>query len=191
MGSLKVTVSVMQFLIFSSLLVAAHAQLVAYPNGAVAPFDPNNAAATKEHFAALAEAGSIVNPYTTHAQDLAVPVVVPAAGLYYGKRSVDPQVAIATAQHYAAKAAYGSYVPLAGAANVHPPAALVYGRKKREADPQLLVGAYPYYHPYAYAPVAVAPFVAHPNGAVVPLEPEDVVRARADHLAAVAEALKA
>merc|ERR1711884_949589 len=92
MGSLKVTVSVMQFLIFSSLLVAAHAQLVAYPNGAVAPFDPNNAAATKEHFAALAEAGSIVNPYTTHAQDLAVPVVVPAAGLYYGKRSADPQV---------------------------------------------------------------------------------------------------
>merc|ERR1711978_706302 len=203
MGSLKVTVSVMQFLIFSSLLVAAHAQLVAYPNGAVAPFDPNNAAATKEHFAALAEAGAIVNPYTTHAQDLAVPVVVPAAGLYYGKRSADPQVvgadglvtypnvAIATAQHYAAKAAYGSYVPLAGAANVHPPAALVYGRKKREADPQLLVGAYPYFAPYAYAPVAVAPFVAHPNGAVVPLEPEDVVRARADHLAAVAEALKA
>merc|ERR1711962_1949200 len=202
MGSLKVTVSVMQFLIVSSLLVAAHAQLVAYPNGAVAPFDPNNAAATKEHFAALAEAGSIVNPYTTHAQDLAVPVAIPAS-LYYGKRSADPQVvgadglvtypnvAVATAQHYAAKAAYGSYVPLAGAANVHPPAALVYGRKKREADPQLLVGAYPYFHPYAYAPVAVAPFVAHPNGAVVPLEPEDVVKARADHLAAVAEALKA
>merc|ERR1711978_20436 len=212
MGSLKVTVSVMQFLIFSSLLVAAHAQLVAYPNGAVAPFDPNNAAATKEHFAALAEAGAIVNPYTTHAQDLAVPVVVPAAGLYYGKRSADPQVvgadglvtypngavapfdpnvAIATAQHYAAKAAYGSFVPLAGAANVHPPAAFVYG--KRDADPQVHFGAFPfpYYHPYAFAPVAVAPFVAHPNGAVVPLEPEDVVKARADHLAAVAEALKA
>merc|ERR1711884_974485 len=210
MGSLKVTVSVMQFLIFSSLLVAAHAQLVAYPNGAVAPFDPNNAAATKEHFAALAEAGAVVNPYNTHAQDLAVPHLV--APLYYGKRSAEPQVlgtdglvtypngarapfdpnvAVATAQHYAAKAAYGSWVPLAGAANVHPPAAFLYGRKKREADPQLLVGAYPYYHPYAYAPVAVAPFVAHPNGAVVPLEPEDVVRARADHLAAVAEALKA
>merc|ERR1712115_462055 len=209
MGSLKVTVSVMQFLIFSSLLVAAHAQLVVYPNGAVAPFDPNNAAATKEHFATLAEAGAVVNPYNTHAQDLAVPYL--SAPVYYGKRSAEPQVvgtnglvtypngavapfdpnlALATAQHYAAKAAYGSYVPLAGAANVHPPAALVYGRKKREADPQLLVGAYPYYHPYAYAPVAVAPFVAHPNGAVVPLEPEDVVKARADHLAAVAEALK-
>ena len=65
------------------MLVAARAQLVVYPNGAVAPFDPNNAAATKEHFAALAEAGSVVNPYTTHAQDLAVPVAIPA-GLYYG-----------------------------------------------------------------------------------------------------------
>merc|ERR1711962_1719357 len=192
MGSLKVTVSVMQFLIVSSLLVAAHAQLVAYPNGAVAPFDPNNAAATKEHFAALNEAGAAVNPYFTHAQDLAVAAPVTYAGLpiagIYGrkKRSADPQVlgadglvtypngavapfdpnvAIATANHYAAKAAYGSWVPLEGAANVHPPAALVYGRKKREADPQLLVGAYPYFHPYAYAPVAVAPFVGHPTGA--------------------------
>merc|ERR1712168_565829 len=212
MGSYKVFVSVMQFLILSSVLVAAHAQLVVYPNGAVAPFDPNNAAATKEHFAALAEAGSVVNPYNTHAQDLAVHHLV--APVYYGKRSAEPQVvgadglvtypngavapfdpnvALATAQHSAAKAAYGSWVPLAGAANVNPPAALVYGRKKREADPQVFVGAYP--HPYAYAfapvPVAVAPYVAHPNGAVVPLEPEDVVKARADHLAAVAEALKA
>merc|ERR1712241_1069431 len=194
MGSLKVTVSVMQFLIFSSLLVAAHAQLVAYPNGAVAPFDPNNAAATKEHFAALAEAGAVVNPYTTHAQDLAVPHLVADGLVTYPNGAVapfDPNVALATAQHYAAKAAHGSWVPLAGAANVHPPAALVYGRKKREADPQVFVGAYHYPYAYAFAPVAVAPFVAHPNGAVVPLEPEDVVKARADHLAAVAEALKA
>merc|ERR1711874_685229 len=178
-------------------------------NGAVAPFDPNNAAATKEHFAALAEAGAAVNPYNTHAHELAVPYL--AAPLYYGKRSAEPQVlgadglvtypngavapfdpnvALATAQHYAAKAAYGSWVPLAGAANVHPPAALVYGRKKREAEPQV---AFPYFAPYGYAfaPVPVTPLVAHPNGAVVPLEPEDVVKARADHLAAVAEALKA
>ena len=55
------------------------AQLVAYPNGAVAPFDPNNAAATQDHFEALAEAGSIVNPYNTHAQNLLV-----AAPVYYG-----------------------------------------------------------------------------------------------------------
>merc|ERR1711936_429139 len=145
MGVSNVLVAVMQFLILSSVLVAAQAQLVVYPNGAVAPFDPNNAAATKEHFAALAEAGSVVNPYTTHAQDLAVTHLAAPAPLYYsgfGKRSAEPQVlgadglvtypngavapfdpnvAVATAQHYAAKAAHGSWVPLAGAANVHPP----------------------------------------------------------------------
>merc|ERR1739844_433819 len=211
MGQLTVSVSVMQFLILSGVLAAAQAHLVVYPNGAVAPFDPNNAAATKEHFAALAEAGSIVNPYNTHAQDLAVPYL--AAPLYYGKRSAEPQVvgadglvtypngavapfdpnvALATAQHYAAKAAYGSWVPLAGAANVHPPAAFVYGRKKREAEPQFLAAPYyAHFAPYAFAPVPFTPLVAHPNGAVVPLEPEDVVKARADHLAAVAEALEA
>merc|ERR1711931_106245 len=183
MGSYKVFVSVMQFLILSSVLVAAHAQLVVYPNGAVAPFDPNNAAATKEHFAALAEAGANVNPYNTHAQDLAVPHLV--APLYYGKRSAEPQVvgadglvtypngavapfdpnvALATAQHYAAKAAYGSWVPLAGAANVHPPAVpalpyALYGRKKREADPQLL--AYPYAgFGYSLPLLPLAPLVA-------------------------------
>merc|ERR1712055_589202 len=68
-------------------------------------------------------------------------------------------------------------------------------RKKREADAQvLLAGAHPYAYGYAGLPLAlpvVAPFVAHPNGALVPLEPEDVVKARADHLAAVAEALEA
>merc|ERR1719151_167410 len=138
-------VSAMQFLILSCVLAASQAQLVFYPNGAVAPFDPNNAAATKEHFAALAEAGSIVNPYHTHAQDLAVPHLV--APLYYGKRSAEPQVlgadglvtypngavapfdpnvALATAQHYNAKAAYGSWAPLEGAANVHPAAVATY-----------------------------------------------------------------
>merc|ERR1712038_15320 len=211
---------IMQFLIASSLFAAAASQLVVYPNGAVAPYDPNNAAATKEHFEALNEAGAVVNPYFTHAQDLAVPAPVVYAGLplagVYGrkKRSADPQVlgadglvtypngavapfdpnvALATAQHYQAKAAYGSWVPLEGAANVHP--AAVPGRKKREADAQvLLAGAYPYAYGYAGLPYAlpvVAPFVAHPNGAVVPLEPKDVVDARADHLKAVAEALKA
>merc|ERR1712025_423275 len=157
MGTVGTLSSVMQYLILSVVgvsLATVSGQLVAYPNGAVAPFDPNNAAATKEHFAALSEAGAVVNPYNTHAQDLAIPHLV--APLYYGKRSAEPQVlgadglvtypngavapfdpnvALATAQHYAAKAAHGSWVPLAGAANVHPPAAFVYGRKKREAEP--------------------------------------------------------
>merc|ERR1711868_27082 len=157
MGTVGTLSSVMQYLILSVVgvsLATVSGQLVAYPNGAVAPYDPNNAAATKEHFAALNEAGAVVNPYFTHAQDLVVP-----APLFYGKRSADaqqlvtypngavapfdPNVALATAQHYAAKA-------------------------------------------YALAPFA--PLVAHPNGAVVPAEPKDVVDARAEHLAAVAEA---
>merc|ERR1712187_805539 len=103
----------------------------------------------------------------------------------------DPNVALATAHGYAVAAASGSPVPLAGSANVHPPAAFVYGRKKREAEPQYLAAPYPYYAPYAFAPIPVSPLVADPNCAVVPLEPEDVVKARADHLAAVAEALEA
>merc|ERR1712013_132195 len=78
-------------------------------------------------------------------------------------------------------------------AYVHDPAG--DARKKRDADAQvLLAGAYPYAYGYAGLPLAlpvVAPFVAHPNGALVPLEPADVVKARADHLAAVAEALEA
>merc|ERR1711887_418912 len=203
MGSVVGHPLIMQFLIASSLFAAAASQLVVYPNGAVAPYDPNNAAATKEHFEALNEAGAVVNPYFTHAQDLAVPTPVVYAGLplagVYGrkKRSADPQVlgadglvtypngavapfdpnvALATANHYAAKALHGSWVPLEGAANVHPAA----------------VAAYPYgYAGLPYALPVVAPFVAHPNGAIVPLEPADVVKARADHLAAVAEALTA
>merc|ERR1711937_604991 len=60
-------------------------------------------------------------------------------------------------------------------------------RKRRSADPQFLpyAAGYPFL-PYAYA---VAPFVAHPNGALVPLEPKDVLDARAEHLQAVADAL--
>ena len=38
------------------------------------------------------------------------------------------------------------------------------------------------------AKVAAGGLVAHPNGAVVPVEPADVIKARADHLAAVASA---
>merc|ERR1711937_951398 len=206
MGSLGLRGLVtMQFLILASGLVASiSAQLVAYPNGAVAPFDPNNAAATKEHFEALSEAGAVVNPYFTHAQGLAAPYLVPQ--VLYGRKKrqaidadglvtypngarapFDPNVALATANHYAAKA--------------HPPAVpAVYGypllgRKRRSADAQLLASpllGLPYAAGYPVLPYALpyAPLVAHPNGAVVPLEPKDVVDARAEHLQAVADALK-
>merc|ERR1711934_833967 len=205
---------IMQFLIVGSLFVAgASAQLVHYPNGAIAPYDPNNAAATAAHLEATAEAGKLINPFGVHATGLVHPVH------YYGKREAqvldpatnlvtypngavapfDPNVAAATAYHYSAKAAHG-YYPFLGAANVHPAAAVVYGRKKREAQVpvNLVTGVTathvvnPYFgglfgHHLALAPVT-SPFTAHPNVALVPQEPADVVEAREAHLAAVAEA---
>merc|ERR1712013_491784 len=125
------------------------------------------------------------------------------------KREADAQLLLPAAYPYALPYAYhplssGLVYPVAetyvhdasgdvAEEYVHAPAG--DARKKREADAQvLLAGAYPYAYGYAGLPYAlpvVAPFVAHPNGAVVPLEPKDVVDARADHLKAVAEALKA
>merc|ERR1719278_2526580 len=197
----------MQFLIVGSLFVAgASAQLVHYPNGAVAPYDPNNAAATAAHLQATAEAGKLINPFGVHASGLVHPVH------YYGKREAqvldpatnlvtypngavapfDPNVAVATANHYAAKAAHG-YYPFIGAANVHPAAAVHYGKREAQVPVNLVTGlaatSYLGYfgHHFGVVPVT-SPFTAHPNGALVPEEPADVVEARAAHLAAVAEA---
>merc|ERR1711970_1171481 len=203
---------IMQFLIVSSLFVAgASAQLVHYPNGAVAPYDPNNAAATAAHLQATAEAGKLINPFGVHASGLVHPVhyyvkreaqvLDPATNLVtYPNGAVapfDPNVAAATAYHYSAKAAHG-YYPFIGAANVHPAAAVVYGRKKREAQvPVNLVTGHtatayinPFFgHHLAVAPVTT-PFTAYPNGALVPEEPADVAEARAAHLEALAAASK-
>merc|ERR1711936_711497 len=191
---------IMQFLIVGSLFVAgASAQLVHYPNGAVAPYDPNNAAATAAHLQATAEAGKLINPFGVHASGLVHPVH------YYGKREaqvLDPATNLVTYPNgavapfdpnVAAATAASGYYPFVGAANVHPAGGVVYGRKKREAQvPVSLVTGYAH-TPYLggffghVAPV-VAPFTAHPNGALVPAEPADVVEAREAHLAAVAEA---
>merc|ERR1719187_2211924 len=61
---------------------------------------------------------------------------------------------------------------------------LYYGKREAEADPQLLYNAFPFVYGHHLVPA----LVAHPNGAVVPLEPADVVKARAEHLAAHAAA---
>merc|ERR1719341_2621368 len=144
----------------------------------------------------------LINPFGVHASGLVHPVH------YYGKREAqvldpatnlvtypngavapfDPNVAAATAYHYSAKAASG-YYPFVGAANVHPAGGVVYGRKKREAQvPVSLVTGYahtPYLGGFfGHVAAVVAPFTAHPNGALVPAEPADVVEARAAHLAA-------
>merc|ERR1712126_175687 len=71
MGQFSELSVIMQFLIAASLLVAGtNAQLVAYANGAVAPFDPNNAKATAEHQKAIAEAGGVNFPFGVHATGL-------------------------------------------------------------------------------------------------------------------------
>merc|ERR1712126_261215 len=199
MGQFSELSVIMQFLIAASLLVAGtNAQLVAYANGAVAPFDPNNAKATAEHQKAIAEAGGVNFPFGVHATGVVVPHVYAAHPLVYGKREADaqlvhhangavtpydPNLAIATNAHLATR--FGYYG--------HP---YVYG--KREAEAQIPVNlvtghapvtyaGYPFHFGYGVAPV-VSPFVAHPNGALVPAEPKDVVDARAEHLAAHAEA---
>merc|ERR1712054_694606 len=97
---------------------------------------------------------------------------------YYGKREAeaDPQLVYHV---------NGAVTPF-HAANFHATAAHLatkgyfYGKREAEADPQFLVHALP----YAY----FHPLVAHPNGALVPLEPADVQKARAEHLAAKAAA---
>merc|ERR1740128_505987 len=86
---------IMQFLIVGSLFVAgASAQLVHYPNGAVAPYDPNNAAATAAHLQATAEAGKLINPFGVHTTGLYAPL-----GYHYGKREaqvLDPATNLVT-----------------------------------------------------------------------------------------------
>merc|ERR1712158_60767 len=89
-----------------------------------------------------------------------------------------PEVAAATAAHLAAKG-----FPYAGAYAGYPYGGL-YGAYGYNG---LYNGAYGYgyagYAGWAGYPYAPA-LVGHPNGAVVPAEPADVVAARADHLAA-------
>ena len=147
----------------------ANAQLVTYPNGAVVPYDPANQAATAAHLAVTGYGYGY--PYAGH-------------GYLYGrkKREADAQLVTypngavvpydganqaATAAHLVSTGqAYGYGYPYAGLG-------YLYGRKKREADAQLLYAGLPYgYAGYAYAPYT--PLVAHPNGALVPLEPAAV-----------------
>merc|ERR1719220_1511188 len=198
----------MQFLTVVSLLVAGtSAQLIHYPNGAVAPFDPNNAAATAAHLTATAEAGKLINPFGAHPTGLYAPVVYgkreaqvldPATNLVtYPNGAVapfDPNVAVATANHN------GALVPeepadVVEARAAHLAAVAEAGRRKREAQTpvNLITGfaATPYLgyfgHHLAVAPVT-SPFTAYSNGALVPEEPADVAEARAAHLALLAEA---
>merc|ERR1712243_401715 len=110
----------------------------------------------------LGYAGVGYHPYTT----------------FYGKREAeaDPQYLTYAGHHLG----YGY-------AGYHPYTTF-YG--KREADPQVVTYGIPAVHHAVvpYAAINVPGLVAHPNGAVVPVEPHAVVKARAEHLAAKASA---
>merc|ERR1711973_473355 len=90
----------------------------------------------------------------------------------------EPAVALARAAHLATKG-------------------VVYGYPYAGAYPYAYAGAYPYAYgagypyaayagayPYAYAGYPYGGLVAHPNGAVVPVDEPAVAAAKADHFAA-------
>jgi len=146
-------------------------QLIAHPNGAVVPLDePAVAAARADHLASKGVAYAAAAPVVA-----AVPAVAaaPIAAVGYGYAGPlnlnthlvahpngavvpvdEPAVAAARADHLATKGVYGGVYAAAG------PVAYAAG-----------------YAPYAG-------LVAHPNGAVVPVDEPAVAAARADHLAA-------
>merc|ERR1712119_212248 len=146
-------------------------QLIAHPNGAVVPLDePAVAAARADHLASKGVAYAAAAPAVAAAPAFAAARVAAVGYGYAGPLNLnthlvahpngavvpvdEPAVAAARADHLATKGAYGGVYAAAG------PVAYAAG-----------------YAPYAG-------LVAHPNGAVVPVDEPAVAAARADHLAA-------
>ena len=156
------------FQVLFACVAAASAQLVTYPNGAVAPAKtPEVQAAEAAHFAAKGAYAyapgyynGLWNGYNGYYNGYypgvyGYPYHHAGALVAYANGAVapakTPEVLAAEAEHFAAHGIAAPVAPVAYAAG------------------------YPY---------AVAGLVAHPNGAVVPVEPADVQAARAEHLAA-------
>jgi len=164
-------------------------QLIAHPNGAVVPLDePAVAAARADHLASKGAAYAAAAPIVAAAPAVAIAPAVAAA----------PTVAVAPAVA-AAPVAVG-YAGYAGPLNLntqlvaHPNGAVVpidepavaAARADHLATKGVYGGVYAAAGPVAYA-AGYAPYaglVAHPNGAVVPVDEPAVAAARADHLAA-------
>jgi len=155
----------------------ADAGLVGYPNGAVVPYNPylHGFAGHYGHYLgkrdAEADAGLVgypngaVVPYNPYLHGFAGHY-----GHYLGKREADAGLVGYT---NGAVVPYNPYLHGFGGHYGH-----YLGKREAEADAGLLsyAAVLPYHAVYQ-------PLVAHPNGAVVPLEPAAVVAARADHLA--------
>merc|ERR1712038_579430 len=168
----------MKFLVlFATCVAAASAvELVTYPSGAVAPAKtPEVVAAEAAHFAAKGVYAGYPYGYAgwNGAYNGAWGAYNGWNGYYgypHGALVAYANGAVAPAKTPEVVAAEQAHFAAHGVAPVAP-----------------VVAA----HPYAYAagyPYAVAGLVAHPNGAVVPVEPADVVAAREEHLAAHAAA---
>merc|ERR1712183_675336 len=148
-----------------------NSQLIAHPNGAVVPLDePAVAAARADHLASKGVAYAAAAPAVAAVPAFAAAPVAAVGYGYAGPLNLntqlvahpngavvpldEPAVAAARADHLATKGVYGGVYAAAG------PVAYAAG-----------------YAPYAG-------LVAHPNGAVVPVDEPAVAAARADHLAA-------
>jgi len=200
----------MKFLVLSALVAISAAApqgflgLQGHPNGAITPIDePRVAAAKAEHLATkfghvgYAGVGYAGYPYAAE-YAAALPYAAgygytgPLAGVLplvaHPNGAVtpvdEPAVAAARADHLAAKgAAYSAIAPVA--AVPHFAAAPVAAAPLVAAAPVAAVApAFPYTTGYAGPLAGNLPLVAHPNGAVTPVDEPAVAAARAEHLAA-------
>merc|ERR1711962_394061 len=156
----------MKFLVLATCVAASAAQgfygLQSHPNGAVTPTDePAVAAASADHLAARDSAYAAAAPVTAAAP--AVAAYAYSGPLHVPTLVAHPNGAVTPADEPAVAAARADHLAAKG----------VYGGVYASA---------PYNYAAGYAPYAG--LVAHPNGAVVPVDEPAVAAARADHLAA-------
>merc|ERR1719410_640054 len=186
----------MKFLVLFACVAAASASvpLVAYPNGAVAPAKtPSVAAAEAAHFAAKGALPlNAAFPYYNGAFAGAY-AGYPAGYPYAAPYGVAAPLAYNGLYHAGAYAhGYGYAAPYAGLV-AHPNGAVV-----PVDEPAVQAAKAEHFAAKGVPAVAVAAPVApigyaagyaypglgaHPNGALVPAEPADVLAARAEHLA--------
>jgi len=160
----------MKFLVLAACVAAASAQgfygLQSLPNGAVVPIDePAVAAARADHLAAKAAVYGAAAPVAIAASPVAA-------------YSAAPAIAAAPVSYAAAPAIAAAPVSYAAAPAIAP---VAYS------------AGYSYAPAYGYqGPLNLnTQLIAHPNGAVVPVDEPAVAAARADHLVAKGQAYAA
>jgi len=204
----------------ADVVPASVAALVAHPNGAVTPVEtPSVAAARRDHFlakeAAFAAAGPLLAaPHALPNGPVAAPLPAlapaPVIALYAGPLAdtipasanglvshpngavtpvETPSVAAARQDHLHAKSsAYAAAAPIIATPNALPAGHVAAPLPAMAPIPAIA----PYAGPLADTiPASVNGLVAHPNGAVTPVETPSVAAARQDHLLATGSAYAA